>query len=234
MSKTKVKNKKLNLIAGLVVYNEEVKLKEWLDNHPFFPSVIVIDQSSTDKTAEIARADKRVNYILTNRFECIAEPDFKLLQQLAGANALIIISPDESISEEHYEEIRTIISSGFLNFRIRSYYIKRVNYLNDLDITDMFKNPSDPEGKDWQLRIALGEAIGFANVPHTKAKPLTEWAYIDSDKAWIVHRKTVEEERESMLKRGSNLSLSGKSRDNNHVRNIKKFLEISKKENLDG
>ncbi len=234
MSKTKVKNKKINLIAGLVVYNEEIKLKEWLDNHPFFPSVIIIDQSSTDKTALVAQADKRVIYLKTNRFECIAEPDFSLLQQLAGASALLITSPDESLSGEHYEEIRTIISRGFVNFKIRAYYIKRVNYLDGVDITDMFKNLRDPEGKDWQLRISLGEAIKFANKPHAMPQPLTEWAYIDSDKAWLEHRKTVEEERESMLKRDSNLSRSGKIRDNNHVKNIQILSERSKKENADG
>lgn len=228
MAKKKQDVKQLALIAGLVVYNEEEALKKWLKEHPFFPAIIVIDQHSTDKTAEVAKSDPRVTYFKTNRFECIAEPDLNLLQKLAGENFLFIVSPDEYITEEHYLFTQDTVNLAHQNFEIGCFYISRKNITDGVDLFELFRTPQDPKGKDWQLRITLGMGIKFANTPHLAPQPMTTWAYIDSDKAWLSHIKTKESEIESVNKRKANISNTGRTRDFNHLNSVFKLLNKPK------
>lgn len=218
----------LGLIAGMVVYNEEEALEVWLKAHPFFQHIIVVDQSSTDNTKSIAKSDPRVHYFRTNRFECIAEPDLNLLQKLAGDNILIMMSPDEYLSDNHFKFVEQTVNLAYKNFELRAFYISRKNITDEVDLSPLFRLPNDPEGKDWQLRVTIGVAAQFANIPHVSTKALASWGYIDSDKAWIEHRKTAQSEIESITKRSPNPSVLGKTRDANHIMALNKLLAANK------
>lgn len=210
-----------DIVLGCVVYNEQDRLPGFLKDHRFVDRFVIIDQSSTDRTGEIAASTKGVDYHRVARFERLGEASFNLLQQLGPQDAfMLLLGVDERISEQAYNELRKRASAGRRQLRIGAYWLHRKNQIDGRDVNHLFKTSYDPQGMDWQLRLGYGYCIRYQNVPHTHPEPLVSWAYIDPD-VYLTHHKTLAEELDSIRKRAGSVNTAG-GRDEGYLNLLKK------------
>ncbi|MCK4521266.1 MAG: glycosyltransferase family 2 protein, partial [Nanoarchaeota archaeon] len=173
------KEKEFDIVPCLVVYNDTERLQIWLDAHPFFKKIVVIDQGSDDQPGELLikeqeKTGRAIRFLSQFRFENFGEPDFNLLMKLTGEDACFITAPDEFISEKIFTEITSRVRKTFKEYGTRAFHIARKNFIDGVCVSNMFVTPDDADGKDWQLRISLGESIHFQNTPHTHAEATAE------------------------------------------------------------
>jgi hypothetical protein len=211
-----------SIILGCVVFNEEDRLPGFLKDHERFADrFIVIDQSSTDKTGDIAASHKNVDYHRVSRFEHLGEASFNVLQQLIPQTSfLLLLGVDERISAEHYTELRKRATMGRQKYGLKAFWLHRKNQVDGRDMNHLFKTSYDPECMDWQLRLGYGFCIRYQNVPHTHPEPMQPWAYVDPD-VYLTHQKTLTEELDSIRKRAGSLNAAA-GRDLAYLEGLKK------------
>ena len=208
------------IIIGCTVYNEEARLPGFLKDHRFCERFIIVDQSSTDGTADIARSTKGVDYHRVQRFEKLGEASFNLMQQLIPQNCfLLLLGADERISEQAYIEMRQRASLGRRKYGFGAYWLHRKNTVDGHDMTKWFRTSYDPDCMDWQLRLGYGFCIHYQNVPHTHPEPTQPWAYIQPD-VYLTHYKTLAEELDSIRKRSGSVNAAS-GRDASYLEALK-------------
>lgn len=114
-----------SLSVVISAFNEEKKLSECLSSVSFADEIIVIDNSSTDKTAEIAqkykaKVYKRENYPMLN-----INKNFGMSK--ANSTWILNLDADERVSPELASEIKEILKSSHVEYD--GYYIPRKNYI---------------------------------------------------------------------------------------------------------
>lgn len=111
------------LTAVIITKNEEKNIVDCLESLNFCTESIVIDDSSTDRTREVARLNGAtvVEHKLENNFS----EQRNLGLKLAKTDWVLFIDADERISEDLAYEIKKSI----LKENIDGYYIKRVDKL---------------------------------------------------------------------------------------------------------
>lgn len=113
----------MNKLSGIIIArNEETMIGEALDSIAFCDEIIVIDNSSTDKTREIAENKKaKVYEIRTNDFSEIR--NFGLSKAENGW--VLYLDADERIDEELKSLIKGTISA---NTKYAAFFLKRKNF----------------------------------------------------------------------------------------------------------
>ena len=190
----------VNIVPGMVVYNEADRLFGWLSRHPFYKRIIVIDQGSTDNTVQVLKSDPRVEVHSTLRFEHCGEPNFNVLFEMGGTDGVFLTAPDEFITEAMHTKMQEEVAKAYTRFGVTAIYISRKNMINGQCVSGNFATQRDPDGKDWQLRISLGVSINYPAGVHATPVALGKYAYLHDD-IYISHEKTVAEDRASMDKR---------------------------------
>lgn len=214
------------LIPVLVVFNEEKRLPDWFKAHQHFKKMVILDQHSTDGTVAIIEKEMKhrdIRLLSNHRFEHFGEPDFNLALQMVGEkDAGFLLAPDEFVDEDMHKEISRRVRSAFKKYGTRAFYISRKNMLGDKCINHLFVMPTDPDGKNWQLRISINNCIKFHNTAHTQPEASAEWGYL-SDSVYIEHRKNLEDEQESIRKRSIALAEHARKRDAGFVKELEKL-----------
>ncbi|MFN3550202.1 MAG: glycosyltransferase family 2 protein [Endomicrobiia bacterium] len=103
--------------ACLIVRNEEKKIERCLKSIKWCDEIIVVDQSSTDKTVDIAK--KYTDKIFITEPKGICNPDRSFGISKASNDWILLIEADEVITEELKEEIKTSISRNLADI----YYV---------------------------------------------------------------------------------------------------------------
>lgn len=108
-------------------YNEEKNIENCLKSLKFADELIVIDNGSTDRTAELAK--KYADKILTQK----NDPQKIDIQKNLGIEKatgdwILIVDADEHVSEELAKEIKSTVESD-ANNHIAGYWIPRKNYI---------------------------------------------------------------------------------------------------------
>ena len=112
----------LSLTAVIIAKNEEEMIAPALDSVSFAEEIIVVDNSSTDSTAEIAKKmGARVIRIDSNDFSELREAPLKKIK----TEYVLYIDADERVSGELRDEIIKIIHE---NAHVSAYRIPRKNY----------------------------------------------------------------------------------------------------------
>ena len=93
--------------AILIVRNEERNIERCLESIKWVDEIIVVDQSSTDKTVEIARKYTDKIYITENKLFC--EPDREIAISKTRNDWIIYIDADEIITESLKKEILNVV-----------------------------------------------------------------------------------------------------------------------------
>ena len=115
----------MKITAVIIAKNEAASIAQCLDSLTFADEVVVIDNESTDKTADIA--GKKGAKIFS-----VKGLDFAYLRNVgrekAGNDWLFYIDCDERPSEELIKSIKSVKGDGFSAYRIfrRNYYFNQL------------------------------------------------------------------------------------------------------------
>jgi len=164
---------KLKISAIIVTKNEEKNIRNCLRSLNWTDEIIVIDQSSTDKTVGICKEFTDKVFIVPAKGFC--EPDRPLAASKAKNDWIIYLDADEQASEELKTEIESTISKGA---RYNSYYIPRRNIFLGRWI----------KGSGWYpgyvLRLFKKGYVKFSQDIHTDVIALSSYGYL---KQHIIH-----------------------------------------------
>lgn len=118
-------NNQVKLTVAVSVYNGEKTLDNCLKSALFASEIIVIDNSSTDKTIEIAK--KYTNKVFTRANNLMLNINKNFGFSKAGNEWILCLDADEEISLELAAEIKRIL--GVQNDKINGYWIPRKNII---------------------------------------------------------------------------------------------------------
>jgi len=96
--------------AVLIVRNEEKNIERCLKSIYWVDEIVIVDQSSTDKTLEIARKYTDKIYITENKLICNPDREFGISKTLN--NWILLIEADEVIDENLKDEILKVVNEN--------------------------------------------------------------------------------------------------------------------------
>ncbi len=115
-------------ITGLIItYNEELHIKDVLQNLSFVDEIIVVDSFSTDKTVEIIKSFPQVK-LIQNKFEDFTKQR-NLALSYAKNNWILFIDADERISNELRDEILKTVNLE--NTKDAYYFVRKFIFKNE-------------------------------------------------------------------------------------------------------
>lgn len=118
--------KKQTLSVVISAYNEEEKVEECLKSASFADEIIFVDNSSTDKTAEIAKKYTQKIFTRPNNLMLNVNKNFGFSK--ASSEWILSLDADERVTPELQKEIKSAIEQ--LNNRaIVGYWIPRKNII---------------------------------------------------------------------------------------------------------
>ena len=133
----------MKLSVVISAYNEEEKIEDCLKSVSFADEIILVDNSSSDKTAEIAKKFEAKIIPQRNNSQAIdllKNSGFKV----ASGDWTLSIDADERVSPELREEIKSVLGR---NVGINGYYLPRKNIIFNKWIKHTGWYP------DFQLRL---------------------------------------------------------------------------------
>ncbi len=154
----------------MVVRNEEEQLKECLETVSWADEIIVIDQSSTDSTTEIAREFTDKVFITEQKGYC--EPDRNFAIEKASGRWILYIDADERVTPELRDEILSIVKSANA---LPAYYVKRRNHFLGKWIKTCGWYPSPV------LRLFKKGEVVFPEEIHQVPPHRKEYGYLKND-----------------------------------------------------
>ena len=181
---------RMDFLLGAVVHNEAPRLAEWLAHwQAMTDNIAIIDQKSTDETAAVIAA-AGITQTFQTPVACYCEPDrnhlFKFLQR--ADQPALIMDGDEYMTPE---QVRQALDEVGSKLAVLSWFIRRRNYIDGVDVTAAFVSPQDPQGYDWQLRLCRGYGLHWA-APHRYPDCRGVIGYLDPETIWIEHRRTYD------------------------------------------
>jgi glycosyltransferase involved in cell wall biosynthesis len=149
--------KKLSVVVS--AYNEEKTIRSCLQSVSWADEIVVIDNSSTDKTAAVAKSFGAVVY---------SRPNYPMLNtnknygfKKAKGDWILNLDADETVSEELKKEVISILKKGVDNSE--GYEIPRKNYIFGKWIQHAGWYP------DYQIRL-FKNGSGVFNEKHVHEK----------------------------------------------------------------
>lgn len=112
-------------------FNEEKKIGACLDSVKWADEIVVVDNSSTDKTGEIARKYTKKVYTQKNDPQNIDIQKNYAIEKATG-DWILILDADEEVSKELAEEIRNVLespSTSLMAKSINGFWIPRKNII---------------------------------------------------------------------------------------------------------
>lgn len=173
---------KVELSVILVVRNEEKNIRACLEAVAWAGETIIIDQSSTDKTREIAK--EYTDKIFVTDAKLMPEPDRKTGEEKMSYEWGLYLDADEIVTPELAEEIRQVITSP----RCDVYYMPRKNYFLGRWIRRCGWYPGYVPRLFRKGRIKFADKIHEDNVPIGEAgylkNNLIHYSYADMEQYW--------------------------------------------------
>lgn len=173
---------KLPISLCVTTYNSEGRLKTLIERcRPFVSEVLVVDQKSTDGTAEDAK--ELADVFCSRRRKGAADPDRNWLFGLAKHPWVLYLDDDEYLSDKLIKVLPEILKDN-----IDIYWLKTTNLVDGIDIKDIL-------GDDFHPRLFKKGFLTYqdqaTNLDHTYpvAASNAKSAYIDYH---IVHDRTYE------------------------------------------
>lgn len=168
--------------AIILTKNEEKNIFECLKSISWCDEIIVIDDSSTDKTLKIVKEFKHSNLTL---FEHLLEHDFSKQRNFgldkAKGDWILFIDADERVSETLRDEIKNLISNSDRTEKLNGFYIRRVDFIwgkdlrygetGNIKLLRLARKDSGRwEGKvheEWKIKGNVGELTNpLIHYPH--------------------------------------------------------------------
>lgn len=160
----------MDISVIMVIRNEEAQLRECLETVSWADEIIIIDQSSTDSTPEIAREFTDKVFITEPKGYC--EPDRNLAIEKASGKWIFYIDADERVSPELRDEILLIVQSDDSR---PAYYVKRRNHFLGKWVKTCGWYPAPV------LRLFKKGAVIFQEEIHQVPQHRAEYGYLKND-----------------------------------------------------
>jgi glycosyltransferase involved in cell wall biosynthesis len=100
----------MNISAVLIVRNEERNITRCLESIKWVDEIILVDQSSTDKTIELAKKYTDKIFITENKFICNPDREFGISK--ARNEWILLIEADEVVDEKLKQEIQAVVTKN--------------------------------------------------------------------------------------------------------------------------
>ena len=112
----------------ITAYNEEEKIKSCFESVKWADEIIFVDNSSTDKTVEIAKKYTKKIYTQKNDPAKIdLQKNFGI--EKATGDWVFILDADEVVSDELAKEIKNILTSHAIQDGVNAYFVPRKNFI---------------------------------------------------------------------------------------------------------
>jgi GT2 family glycosyltransferase/glycosyltransferase involved in cell wall biosynthesis/Flp pilus assembly protein TadD len=161
---------------NVVVYNEEARLEACLtDARDYVDEIVVVDQMSTDGTAEIAQrlADVYVRDVHHGH----AEPSRELAASRSSGEWILILDADEQLSDRLKAELPELIKRD-----TDGYWIRKVNSVDGAEVSTIL-----------HFRLVRKARVRFDPRPHGGATAVSDNVE-RYERIGIVHEKSVAEQ----------------------------------------
>ena len=157
----------------VITRNEEKNIRGCLDSVKWADEIVLIDQTSTDKTLEIA--GEYTNKIFITEYKGFCEPDRMFAISKTSNEWILYIDADERISDNLRDEIISLLGRGEDKFD--AYYIPRKTFF----LGEWIK------GCGWQMdliRLFKKDKVVFSDKIHQDGQSLGRAGYL---KGHILH-----------------------------------------------
>ncbi len=146
--------KKISVV--IIARNEEKMIEECLKSVSWADEIIVVDDSSTDKTAELAK--KYTSHVYTHKSVGYVEPVRNFALQKATGDWVLLLDTDERISKELASHIQEVIGKGE---DITAYILPRKNIIFGKWIQHTGWWP------DYNIRLFKKGSVTWSNAIHS-------------------------------------------------------------------
>lgn len=161
-----------------VVFNESKRIRSFINYHKkYFDDIIIINQGSTDDTAEILSEMGITQFYDDN--QGLAEPSRHIAALNCSTDWILFLDADEFITEEFAEKIR-----DYCNSEYDGYLLERSNYIEDKLI----------QKESHQYRLFRKQNACFKNSLHAAILP-RHGSRVGNIPNAIIHKKDTEEHR---------------------------------------
>ncbi len=150
--------------AVLIVRNEEKNIKDCLESIKWMDEIVVVDQSSTDRTVDICKEYTDKVFVVEAKGYC--EPDRMFAVSKASSQWIFYIDADERVSYDLAQEIRFIISKQ--HPENDCYYVARKTFFVGRWIKGCGWWPG------YVVRLFRKGSIKFNSAIHTDGELLTD------------------------------------------------------------
>ena len=161
---------KVKISAIIVTFNEAKRIRRCLDSIKWIDEIVVVDQSSTDKTAAICREYTEKVYVVSNKGFC--EPDRPVALSKTSNEWILYLDADESVSGELRQEIESTLA---LTPKYDCYYMPRKNIYLGKWIRYSGWYPG------YVLRLFKKDKVSFSEKIHTDVTPMGSCGYMKND-----------------------------------------------------
>lgn len=172
----------MNKLSVLVIVrNEEKNIARCLQSAVWADEIILVDQTSVDKTVELARA--YTDKIFLTEPKGISEPDRELAISKAENTWVLMLDADEVISPELKAELAAVLS----NPGAEVYMLPRKTYFNGKPVLSCGWYPS------YVPRLFIKGKVRFGSGVHQDGEPQTDKvAYLKNDLLHYTYRSVSE------------------------------------------
>lgn len=117
-------NTPVKISALAIVYNEEQKIRDYLNNMSFADEIVVVDSFSTDKTMEIIQNEFPHVRLYQRAFDDFSSQRNYTIS-LAENDWVVFFDADERVTQKGIDEIVTVLNS---NPEEVAFFVKRIFY----------------------------------------------------------------------------------------------------------
>jgi Glycosyl transferase family 2 len=195
----------------VVTYNSEGRLKELIEYHrPYVKEIIVVDQSSTDGTWEVAKG--LADFAIQKTCKGCVEPERQYSVDLATQPWVLVLDDDERLSEALLEGLGPVLASG-----ADAVWLKFQNLVEGVDISSIL-------GDDPHLRLFRKGAVRWSEGMHSWPETAQQAVTLFSDLE-IVHSRSWDKVKKSNTAREAVASDDVIAMQTRFMRQVEKLLK---------
>ena len=207
---------KLPITLCIITRNSQDRIANVINRHkPFVSEIIVVNQSSDDKTAE--RAEEVGALVVTRRTKGTSDPDRNWTFSLAKNPWVLYLDDDEYLDVKDFKELENILASG-----VDVVWFNRTNLVDGRDVFEIL-------GDDVQCRLFKQGAVIWPDEIHSYPKPANGVTTLFSN-IRIVHERTLEGLKKANRVRNPIASPQQIENQENFIRQVDDFMSTGLRE----
>lgn len=205
-------NKEPEITLVVITRNSGERLKKLIDKHrDLVKEVIVVDQSSTDNTFQIAK--ENADWVFKRTCKSTQDPDRNWAFNLAETEWVLSLDDDELLSDRLVNNLKNFL----IEQNVDVVCFRRLNIVDNVDISPIM-------GDDYQCRLFKKGTVMFPDAINTypEIHPNAKVAYVSSP---IIHLRTLEGLKNANKAREKVASPEAIETQNQFIKAVELYLE---------